>query len=121
MSGTAPTRIAIVANDSSAEARNAVTLALNASTVLWWHYLQHLWLVVDQGGRGANWWRDWVRDVSPGIAVFVLEVKDGTWSGLLPAERVAWVHQNWTRHDGTVPQPAGDMEPLGLGGGRRGE
>jgi hypothetical protein len=97
------TRLIISLDRAPAKARNLVTQTLKDSSVGWWHWLQHLWLVVDPEGRDAAWWRNHLRDqlqvAAPRVLIFVSDADTGYWAIRGPKRSFVWLQETWEKHE----------------------
>jgi hypothetical protein len=91
------TRLIVIADDPPLAAKKAITGAIKAEGVGWWHWFQSVWLINDKKGRDTGWWRDTLRDASGGATLIVIEVgREGTWSGYAHTSIFKWIKETWT-------------------------
>lgn len=75
----------------------AITNALKAEGVRWWHWFQSTWLIVDRYDRGdAAWWRDTLRQAAPATHLIVIDADGGNWAAFGIRKRFDWLHAEWS-------------------------
>lgn len=91
-------RFVIVVDQPSASSRQAVTTFIKETGVAWWHWFQDCWLLVDRGGRDAEWWVEAVRSKVANQSVLVIEVPGSAaadWAVFCTPDAQKWLLGSW--------------------------
>jgi hypothetical protein len=100
-------RFIVAVDSATAEQDEAFREYVRVNRLGWWHWLSHLWLLVDPtGSQTASRLTDVLLGIYPGVSTLVLELREdspgvfsGHWSGYGPASEegnmFAWIRRNF--------------------------
>lgn len=89
-------RFVITVENASKAQRDAFTNFLGTQTCGWWHWVQPMWLVVDNDAtRDAAWWRDRVQGFAPQATIIVLAVAPSDWAVRSHQDGHSWFNDEW--------------------------
>src|SRR5438105_3726476 len=92
------TRFVVISDAETRKTRDAITEAIRAEHVGWWHWIGSAWLIADPKGRDVTWWRDRLMEATERTepAFIVLDsTSSDDWAAFAPERWGRWIKKEW--------------------------
>ncbi len=92
-------RYVIIVDTENARVSDSIaTVIQEQAGMAWWHWMQPAWLIVDELGRGVQWWRDLLSPHVRTAPLLVIHVPQDSsdWASHNRPRKFDWLHDNWS-------------------------